>query len=429
MTSWARRSSRPFPSSTSRASGRATLRSRRWSANCARATWTLPGLSPACSSGDATARSPTAGTSLPPADLDQLPIPDYDDYLSTLAARAVSPDGSVVVPVETSRGCPWSVRGGCRFCGIVGPYKSYRTKSAERILEELRVLAAVPGCRRVDVVDNVAAPALLTDRAAAIGAGPPGGSPVHRHQAGDRPPHGGSPGRDRHGGPDRHRERQRRAAHPDEQGVLRSRARASPQVGQGAGRARPVEPASRVPRRDGRGLRGTHEHVLQAITHLDAPRHVCNRGGGAVQFLSSKTPRRSGSLNVRPAAAYRYIFPFDDATLGDIAYFFDHDFAPGREPYDGSFELRRFVYNWQRARAHDVSCCLRAGRERRESTPAARGTARSTASTRSSARCSRRATTSAPGLRLEAEVRRSGIDGDGLAHGSMPRSTGSSSTA
>lgn len=89
--------------------------------------------------------------------------------------------------------------------------------------------------------------------------------------------------------------------------------------------------------------------VLEAIPHLDAP--VACATVDIERFSSYfEDPGTYGFADVRPAAAYSYLFPFDDDVVRDIAYFFDHDFAPGSEPCGGSFHLRRLAYNWQRAR-------------------------------------------------------------------------------
>ena len=39
-------------------------------------------------------------------------------------------------------------------------------------------------------------------------------------------------------------------------------------------------------------------------------------------------PASFGLVNVRPAAAYRHVYPFTPAVLHDIAYLFDADTAP-----------------------------------------------------------------------------------------------------
>jgi len=39
-------------------------------------------------------------------------------------------------------------------------------------------------------------------------------------------------------------------------------------------------------------------------------------------------PSAFGFSGLRPALAYRYVYPFSDTSLGKIAYYFDHDYRP-----------------------------------------------------------------------------------------------------
>lgn len=87
--------------------------------------------------------------------LDEIPIPDYDDYFETWRN---SPLNSLVRPgllVETSRGCWWGERSHCTFCGLNGTGMTYRTKSLTRIIEELVFLSKRYGINRFEVVDNI----------------------------------------------------------------------------------------------------------------------------------------------------------------------------------------------------------------------------------------------------------------------------------
>jgi radical SAM superfamily enzyme YgiQ (UPF0313 family) len=67
----------------------------------------------------------------PPHDLDAFPFADFD---------LLKPDGRwrnrrMVLPVQTSRGCPFD----CTFCSVTGMFgKAYRFRSTEHIIEELR---------------------------------------------------------------------------------------------------------------------------------------------------------------------------------------------------------------------------------------------------------------------------------------------------
>ena len=287
------------------------------------------------------------GPDHPVEDLDQLAIPDYTDYSTALAGLGDPPHGAVVVPVETSRGCWWSVRGPCRFCGIVGPHRTYRAKSAGRILQELRILAAHPGCRLVEVVDNVAAPALLADVLPRLALDPlPASLDVDiRPEASRRTIELlAETGTDVLTGIESLSERlltlMNKGTHALESARFLKWCKAlGVQVRWNLLHDFPGETAA-----DNEDLLA----VLRAIVHLDAP--VACATVDVERFSSYfEDPGTYGLANLRPASAYAYLFPFDEGTLWDIAYFFDHDFAPGYEPAGGSFHLRHLAYNWQRA--------------------------------------------------------------------------------
>jgi ribosomal peptide maturation radical SAM protein 1 len=74
-------------------------------------------------------------------DLDKLPIPDFHDFFEQLSISGTP--GKVsggVMPYETSRGCWWGERRRCGFCGNPLSLQAYRSKSPERVLEELKYL-------------------------------------------------------------------------------------------------------------------------------------------------------------------------------------------------------------------------------------------------------------------------------------------------
>ena len=64
-------------------------------------------------------------------DLDAIPIPDLT--LSKAMSRQV--DGKVVIPVQTSRGCPYA----CSFCSVTGMFgHKFRFRSTANVMNELR---------------------------------------------------------------------------------------------------------------------------------------------------------------------------------------------------------------------------------------------------------------------------------------------------
>jgi ribosomal peptide maturation radical SAM protein 1 len=97
----------------------------------------LPGV---CSRREETAvATPEDPGAAPP--LDELPVPDYDEYFARLAASPLRDYIEPQIPVEGSRGCWWGERSKCRFCGFAADLR-FRAKSAGRLVGEMTSLAA-----------------------------------------------------------------------------------------------------------------------------------------------------------------------------------------------------------------------------------------------------------------------------------------------
>lgn len=88
-------------------------------------------------------------------DLDALPHPDFDDYFATLGASAYHERVHPALVYESSRGCWWGAKKHCRFCGLNGNQMAFRTKSAERVIEELDELAKTYAVSRFLASDNI----------------------------------------------------------------------------------------------------------------------------------------------------------------------------------------------------------------------------------------------------------------------------------
>jgi ribosomal peptide maturation radical SAM protein 1 len=105
------------------------------------------------------ADSRPADTDAPRAQhLDQLPVPDYGDYFTTLESlgrRTILDDQPVKLPVEFARGCWWGQKHHCTFCGLNALGMSYRSKTPERALSELSTLLSTYPSVHVEAVDNI----------------------------------------------------------------------------------------------------------------------------------------------------------------------------------------------------------------------------------------------------------------------------------
>ena len=92
-----------------------------------------------------------------PQNLDQLPYPLFDDYFEDLHASGLSLP-VLYLSLETSRGCWWGEKFHCTFCSINGASMAYSSKSAERVVEEIKFFAGkYPGVQMVmtDSILNV----------------------------------------------------------------------------------------------------------------------------------------------------------------------------------------------------------------------------------------------------------------------------------
>jgi len=97
--------------------------------------------------------------------LDDLPMPDYDEYFQRAEDLGILPrvgHRSVWLPIETARGCWWGAKHHCTFCGLNGTAMSFRSKSPERVLDELTNQAKRYRSFRFEAVDNIMDTTYLT---------------------------------------------------------------------------------------------------------------------------------------------------------------------------------------------------------------------------------------------------------------------------
>jgi magnesium-protoporphyrin IX monomethyl ester (oxidative) cyclase len=96
-------------------------------------------------------------------DMDQVPIPDYSDYFDELKRTGLAQEFDPVLAqrfepvlmIETSRGCWKGSQKPCTFCGLNGMKCTYRQKSPERVLEELRWLSETYSLREFKISDCI----------------------------------------------------------------------------------------------------------------------------------------------------------------------------------------------------------------------------------------------------------------------------------
>ena len=88
-------------------------------------------------------------------EMDELPVPDYDDYFEQFAASRFGRYWQPGLFFETSRGCWWGEKSHCTFCGLNGTTMKFRAKSAGRAMDELLQLTSRHDGANVAVTDNI----------------------------------------------------------------------------------------------------------------------------------------------------------------------------------------------------------------------------------------------------------------------------------
>ena len=86
--------------------------------------------------------------------LDDLPVPDYDDYFTTRRALGLGHSGARLL-LETSVGCWWGEKHLCTFCGLNATSLAYRQKSGARVLAEIEELGERYRVSTFELVDNI----------------------------------------------------------------------------------------------------------------------------------------------------------------------------------------------------------------------------------------------------------------------------------
>jgi ribosomal peptide maturation radical SAM protein 1 len=88
--------------------------------------------------------------------------------------------------------------------------------------------------------------------------------------------------------------------------------------------------------------------ILQSVTHFPVPTSV-----GAIRMdrfsPNFEEANSRGFTNLRPMLPYRYIYPFSSEELLRLCYYFDFDYADGRRPDEYTQEIVAFWYTWRKA--------------------------------------------------------------------------------
>ncbi|HXD30598.1 MAG TPA: RiPP maturation radical SAM C-methyltransferase [Pyrinomonadaceae bacterium] len=87
----------------------------------------------------------------------EVPYPNYDEYFDRIRSLSFGAEISrdISIPFEGSRGCWWGAKQHCTFCGLNGSSMAFRSKSADRAVDELLFLAKKYQQLSFQAVDNI----------------------------------------------------------------------------------------------------------------------------------------------------------------------------------------------------------------------------------------------------------------------------------
>jgi ribosomal peptide maturation radical SAM protein 1 len=282
-------------------------------------------------------------------DLNDLPIPAFDEYFETLRCSSLA--GTIVpeLPMETSRGCWWGEKHHCTFCGLNGETMAFRRKSEDRILNEMRVLSEEHGCRRVSCVDNILDVRLIRSLFPRLEQNHLGldlffevKANLRRHQLAAL----------KAGGV--------RAIQPGIESFSTQVLKLMRKGCSGVQNIQCLRWAEEVgidvlwnilagfPGEDAREYDRLAE-LVPLLVHLPAPAS-CTLFRMDRFSPMADDPAAFGLHGVRPARAYFYVFPFGRRVLSALAYYFEFDYADGRKPGEYIEAASREVSRWAAAR-------------------------------------------------------------------------------
>ncbi|HEY0636135.1 MAG TPA: RiPP maturation radical SAM C-methyltransferase [Pseudonocardiaceae bacterium] len=91
----------------------------------------------------------------PPLPPGRIPTPDYDDWFALIESSPVEAHVDPKLVLESARGCWWGEAHQCTFCGLNGSLIQFRSKAADRMLEELTTLVERHRTLDIIMVDNI----------------------------------------------------------------------------------------------------------------------------------------------------------------------------------------------------------------------------------------------------------------------------------
>lgn len=281
--------------------------------------------------------------------LEALPIPCFDDYFAQLDAVGLRHAVRPLLIMEASRGCWWGAKKHCTFCGLNSYTMTYRRKSSARVLQEIAALVERYQLTEIAFVDNILDYDALKSYVVTLSEQDHNlhifcetKSNLRKDQiallaaAGIREVQPGIESFDSH------------TLDLMQKGVSGLQNVAFLKWAQQYGVGAFWNILYGFPEETAVGYEHQLE-VMRRITHLNLPSSVgkIRLDRFSPHFTQSEAFGFSG---VRPLPAYQHIYPFTEAVLSRLAYFFDYDYQDGRNPDEYTRPLAAFWHKWRKVK-------------------------------------------------------------------------------
>jgi ribosomal peptide maturation radical SAM protein 1 len=278
--------------------------------------------------------------------LDTLPVPDYDDFFEQLKDCELTQPNGGDLPMESSRGCWWGQKHHCTFCGLNGASLGFRSKSGARVIEEMEELARRYRRMQFGMVDNIFPMKYFADLLPAL----------------------------------KRRREKLSLFYETKANLTKTQLRSMRDAGIVAIQPGIESLSTDVLRLMRKGITGLQNiqllkwcrefgivphwnllygfpgekasdyeamaNIMDALHHLQPP-HGIDRIRLDRFSPNFYDATNMGIVNVRPMRNYYLVYGLPDNEVAEIAYFFDYDYADGRDPASYTGSARDAVVRWR----------------------------------------------------------------------------------
>ncbi len=278
--------------------------------------------------------------------MDDLPLPDFSDYLHDLQESSAATPIIPTLLFESARGCWWGAKSHCTFCGLNGGSMAFRSKSARRVVEELTTLRAQWPNDLAEAVDNILDVAYFKDLLPALARARLSLQLFYEVKA------------------NLSRAQVRllseAGVHRIQPGIESLNDHILTLMRKGTTALRNIqllkwaqEYGVTVEWNLLYGFPGEtitdYADMLRLLRPIRFLRPPCACGPIRLDRFSPyyNTPQAFGLTNVTPINTYRYLYPCDEASLARIAYYFDFTYEDTVDPTGHAASVIAYINDWQ----------------------------------------------------------------------------------